>query len=277
MPTPEKSARFVVLITGETPGTGSSSNAKLVAEYFGLPRISAGGFFRALAWEFQAFVEQQQATNTLSQVYAEFMELYQTTFNREGVEGIKNLLTASIGKPNTEEVLTTFHRAIAEHTAQTGQQTTLWDQFVDMLAIDATFSEPAGAVLEGKVSIFALELDQMIRAFGSDPRFSIPIFRILLKVTPEEAARRISERESTVTAQQVVERAAYDFFRYTTIYTRDTVPITSAILSETADYSIDTDGRPLDVVADDICMFILGVLETVGAAEAAPTSYTQEE
>jgi len=159
---------YSLVITGEWPGAGQSTTARLLAEKLGFKRVYAGMLFRKFAYVWQQ--EQRHFS------WDEFQQRFVT--NQIDL----NSLHFS-EKDFNEKTLHEF-----QHQLKRVQTPEVWDKIVDTLSLKA-LQEP-GVVVEAKVGVL-LDKTGLIKRF----RPSHPIFKILLTCPPEISAHRVIKRK----------------------------------------------------------------------------------
>lgn len=159
---------YSIVITGEWPGTGQSTTAKLLAQKLNFIRVYAGSLFRQFAyiWNIEknhltwGEFEHQAETNTLDFTAYPFQE---NQFN--------------------EAVLHAFqHQLKSQNTPQ------IWDKIIDTHSLQAL--QQPGVVVEAKVGVL---LDQT--GLGDLSHLPHSIYKILLVCPPEIAAHRVIKRK----------------------------------------------------------------------------------
>lgn len=162
------SENYSIVITGEWPGAGQSTTAKLLAQKLNFTRVYAGSLFRQFAhiWNieknhlrWQEF-EHRAQTNTLNLDSYPFDESH---FNESILHSWQHQLKAE----NTPEV---------------------WDRIIDQQSLLAL--QKPGMVVEGKVGVL---IDKT--GLGTLKNLSHQIFKILLVCPPEISAHRVIKRQ----------------------------------------------------------------------------------
>ncbi|OGV97299.1 hypothetical protein A2W24_06345 [Microgenomates group bacterium RBG_16_45_19] len=183
---------YSVVITGEWPGAGQSTTAKLLTEKLGFKRVYAGELFRKFAhiWYHESQrlswveFEKQMANHQISLADYHFHE---NKFN----EQILHQWQHQLKQVNTPEI---------------------WDKIVDNQSILAL--QQPGVVVEAKVGVL---LDQT--GLGTLDHLPHAIYKILLVCPPEIAAHRVIKRKianSELQALNPDSRQYLDLVRQTT-------------------------------------------------------------
>lgn len=160
--------QFSIAISGEWPGAGQTTTAKMVAKELEFIRVYAGFLFRKFAfiWDIQqkhqTWTEFQQSIidNSFDLDSIPFQEKY---FNQKTLSAWQEQLK----KVNDMEV---------------------WDKIIDTQSLKA-LSKP-GVVVEGKVAVVLDKINLNIPT-----QFNHPVIKVLLTCPPKVTAQRIIQRK----------------------------------------------------------------------------------
>jgi len=207
MPNPPS---FSLVITGEWPGAGQSTTAKLVAEKLNFARIYAGSLFRKFAhvWNLEK--------KTLSW----------TEFENRAKTNTLNLDTYSFNENQFNEA--TPHAF--QHQLRIVNTPEVWDKIIDTHSL-ISLKKP-GVIVEAKVGVL---LDHT--GLGSFKGLKHRVYKILLTCPPEISAHRVIKRKIEngeieaidqdheqylalvrTTTTEIIERHLRDWERYEKIY-----------------------------------------------------------
>ncbi len=234
-----ETVRSRFLIAGTWGGTGATETGKLVAKEMDLPRISGGKFFRAIANEFDIFHRSKPGLDA-TQAYEEYLAKMQDLFDREGLAGVLLYLEESITKDVDDEIAGKFQEILKAKAESTGKLDTLWDFLTDQCIVNYASTQP-GWVIESKLAIAVLKIDQLKLAVANPEIFTVPTLATLQTVDINEAARRVAQREGQSSPEKLLARRDRDFGRYGEMYTVDGQPLSHTDLLEFADIEIATD------------------------------------
>lgn len=257
----EYSDKYVVFITGEHGGTGSSTTATAVAQELGIEKISGGRLLRGLAWKFRDFVAEQKASEDLAGIYYRFHDTCKEIFAREGNAGLLSFLSDVAQRPHDETVLYEFQTAINSYPLEDGQPATLWDCFVDTQILGDVLNSNGPVVLESKLAVLLPYIDEVVSVYAEHPALTMPMLHVLLTVDITVAAERISSREKPVTPEQILARQKRDFGRYAEMYSITGEPLSVRSLRQNATQSSDTHARlEIDTTTNDVPMVVQLIL-----------------
>lgn len=165
---PMKEANFSVVITGEWPGVGQSTTAKLLAERLNFERVYAGHLFRKFAHIWNIEKKNLTWSDFESQVASGQFKLDQYDFSE------------------TDFNEYALHQW--QHQLKKVDTPALWDKIVDQQSL-AALQKP-GYVVEAKVGVL-LDKTGLIKEFKADHT----IFKFLLTCPPEISTHRIIRRK----------------------------------------------------------------------------------
>lgn len=199
-----------VVITGEWPGAGQSTTARLVADRLNYTRVYAGYLFRKFGYIWS--IEKKQLTwqDFENLVENEKLDLEKYEFSEEKFnEQINHEFQHQLRSVNTPE---------------------LWDKIIDRQSVQALL-KPAH-VVEGKVGVL-LDKTGLVSEFKPNH----VVYKILLVCPPEISAHRIIKRKIhngelpemnqedetylelvRQTTTEIIERHLRDWERYEKIY-----------------------------------------------------------
>ncbi len=201
---------FSIVITGEWPGAGQSTTAKLVANLLGFERVYAGELFRKFAhvWRhYQSKISFQEFTQ----------KIVNHTIDLENHPFIEDDFN--------EQTLHTF-----QHQLKTDGTPDVWDKIIDTQSLQAL--KRPGVVVEAKVGVL---LDKT--GLGNFRSVKHKIYKVLLICPPEISAHRVIKRKIEnqelpsldkdsphyinlvrETTQETINRHLRDWERYEKIY-----------------------------------------------------------
>lgn len=238
----------MISITGISGGTGASTTARLLSKHLELPVISGGKYFRALANRFSYFQEQNSDLSVEMQ-YKAFLKRYEQVFIEKGLDGASELIQKGIAEGANGKMLSTFIAEIEKSMKKKGQIDKTWDYIVDQKVISVAL-EKSGFILESKLAVISLKLDQLQDIISKYPTFTLPYLNVLLSLKPEVAAERISQRENRpVNADDILLRKQRDFDRYGDLYQIDGQRVEHSDLYKFTDIIIDTENLKPEEVA----------------------------
>jgi cytidylate kinase len=228
-------------ITGDKPGTGASTACANLAELQSTPekkapRISGGSFRRALAYSWQAYLEQCGEVPTQDKWDA-FKEFHEGLYQQGGWEAVKKSANSYFGLKSNEQVLKKFNQA----QEQFGADDWLWDVILDSYVMAQTHQYPDGYVVDAKLGVAINFVDQLAHLrLPENSIFALPFIYIMLTVDWETAAQRVTGREDTTSVETLELRMKEDWDRYSDIYTINGVPLLLSHLYRLAHAVIDT-------------------------------------
>lgn len=234
-----KNKNFSVIITGEWPGAGQSTTAKILAQSLAFERIYAGALFRKFA-----FVWNQKQKN-----------ISWDQFTHQAQTNTLNLEQYHFNESNfNESILHQF-----QHQLKTQNTPELWDKIIDTFSLMAL--KKPGVVVEAKVGVL---LDQT--GLVSLTNIKHKLYKFLLTCPPEISAHRVIKRKIENgelapldqdsnyyaqlirdTATEIIERHLRDWERYEIIY-----GIYRSDIYKPGIIKIDTSNKSEDQVVTDI-------------------------
>jgi len=163
-----KTRDFSIVITGEWPGVGQSTTAKLLAQKLNFERVYAGFLFRKFGYVWN--IEKKNLT--------------WDDFEAKVVNNQLDLSSYKFTEADFNEVLNhQFQRQL-----ETVDTPDLWDKIIDMQSLEAL--KKTHVVVEGKVGVL-LDKTGLIKNFKTEH----PIFKFLLTCPPEISSHRIIKRK----------------------------------------------------------------------------------
>ena len=201
---------YSIVITGEWPGAGQSTTARLIADKLGFTRVYAGFLFRLFG-----YIWDKEKDN-----------LDWKQFESSIVEGTIDLDSYQFSEADFNEQLNNQF----QHQLRSVGTPEIWDKIIDQKSLEAL--KKPGVVVEGKVGVL-LEKTGLVPDFKPEHK----IIKILLTCPPEISAHRVIKRKIEngelgdmdqkgdqynelvrETAQDIISRHLRDWERYEKIY-----------------------------------------------------------
>ena len=236
--------KFSLTITGEWPGAGQSTTAKLIAKKLKLERVYAGYLFRKFAHAWNIHKKKMSWNQFEDAIANQKIDLDKIDFSE---------------KKFNEKLLHSWQKDIRQ-----SKDLSLWDKIIDLQSFKAL--QKPGMVVEAKVGVVVDKID-----FGlPKQKRSHKIYKFLLTCTPEVSAQRVLERKVLnreidsiskespnyqkvvqKTRRDLIKRHLSDWKRYKKIYNLD-----RDLLYQKDIFQIDTSAQNQNAVVNSIIQLI---------------------